>query len=62
MLRIALKILRHALKTDSAYYLTWKANIAMSFYDVSSKRGWNKSKLYLDANEAADRFLQQLMA
>ena len=45
----------HSLKTDEGYYIGWKANIAMAFFDEARKN------LHEIANTAADNFLQLLM-
>ena len=55
-----------ALKRDKEYWHTWKANIAMAFYDEyrraarKKKCNMSMSDLHLAANNAAEYFLKQL--
>jgi hypothetical protein len=58
LVKLAVKILRKALRDDPDFYANYKSNIAMAFYDVAKLRGWNKNKIILDANIAADNFLR----
>lgn len=55
----AIETLVNALETDLDYRRTWRANIAMCFYDT-----WpceqDKQQVLLMANEAAERFLKVL--
>jgi len=59
----AVEIVCTALRTDSGYYESWKANIAMSMYDEYMER--DKKDGIVDihevANKGADRFLQLLI-
>jgi hypothetical protein len=52
-----------ALKKDEGYYITWKANIAMAFFDATLRKTNRISRKLLHevANEAADNFIQMLM-
>ncbi len=54
----AMDVLRMELNSDSGYYDTWKANIAMALYDELRD---SKSGLPKICNDAADRFLQNLL-
>ena len=57
----AMQQLRRALTTDPSYRESWKANIAMAFYDEGSGITINvHENLHEVANKAAERFLQQL--
>jgi len=53
----------HSLKTDEGYYIGWKANIAMAFFDEArrKKAKISRKNLHEIANTAADNFLQLLM-
>lgn len=59
----ACQIVFKALREDQSYYWTWKANIAMAFYDNFF---WNKNDIITPevihdiSNKAADYFLKQL--
>ncbi len=47
---------------DDQYYISWKANIAMSFYDVFANRSnISNQELHELSNKAADNFLQLLL-
>lgn len=58
-----IKNLVKGLKKDKGYYISWKANIAMAFYDEYRRTGNNLShhKVHAVANRAADNFLKLLM-
>lgn len=70
-LKDAVDIVVEALKNDPAYYVSWKANIAMSFKDEFERHLKEQgkrtavSKLNLNihkvANTAADNFLNLLI-
>lgn len=50
-------------QSEGSYYHSWKASIAMAFIDeVNSVPDVFKNDLHNNANNAADRFLQQLIA
>jgi len=60
-----IKKLVKSLHKDEGYYESWKANIAMSFYDQYNRT--KKTKKYLNnkdihdiANQAAEEFLSLL--
>jgi len=53
--------LKKSLKEDEGCYLGWKANIAMSFIDLYRGRD-SKKHIRGFANQAADNFLQRLIA
>jgi len=55
----AVEQLVRALQDDRDYYDSWKANIAISFYD--QVRRTPEDKLIANANNAADEFLQMLI-
>lgn len=58
----AVETLIKALKEDGSYYMSWKANIAMAFIDeIESVPEVFKNDLHNNANNAADRFLKQLL-
>lgn len=57
------------LRNDKSYYISWKANIAMSFVDEyyyykkeTSKEYMNYSDIHEIANKAAANFLKIFMA
>lgn len=52
-----------ALKEDEGYYQSWKANIAMAFYDELAYSDEYLPDLDISkySNLAAERFLKQLM-
>ena len=61
----AIQQLSKALKGDSEYYDSWRANIAMSIYDAYVERIPNagaKSLLLDIFSDGADRFLRLLTA
>ncbi len=61
-LSAAIKVLREELQKDEGYYNSWKANIAMAFVDeINSAPDVFKNDLHNNANNAADRFLQNLI-
>lgn len=60
-----IKKLVKTLTKDEQYYESWKANIAMSFYDsytnaTKGKKYLNKKDIHVIANEAAQNFLTSL--
>ena len=57
----AMDHLRKALREDHEYFYGWQANIAMSFYDEMEKRGYKLPDLHVIANNAARRFLTNLV-
>lgn len=51
------------LKEDESYYDSWQANIAMAFLDTFNEEHPQKlSSIHAIANNAADRFLKQLIS
>lgn len=59
----AIRQLANALE-DESYYISWKANIAMAFYDEycrCDKKYKNHADIHEIANKAADYFLKLLM-
>ena len=62
-LSLAVGLLVRTLKKDTNYYRTWKANIALAFYDEYCRTKGYKSRAILHkiANQSADNFLQLLM-
>lgn len=63
-LKKAIKKLQQELENDEEYRNSWKANIAVAFIDEYSAPGKGKGLTYKElhaiANEAADRFLNNL--
>ena len=64
--KLALSILRESLRNDEGYYMSWKANIAMAFYDeycnyFEENKEEKKTVIHVIANEAANTFLQNLL-
>ena len=60
----AVEILGTALKEDEDYYNSWKANIAMSFYDevcINPVRYMDENNWHKIADDAADNFLNLLI-
>lgn len=68
----AIKIICLALKEDPQYYITWQANIAMSFKDEYSRiknearvkggpKAVNRLNVHNIANNAAKQFLDLLL-
>lgn len=60
----AIKTISEALKTDDAYYISWKANIAMAFkdqYSRNKKKYKSKKDVHIMANLAADHFIDLLI-
>jgi hypothetical protein len=50
-----------ALKSDEGYWISWKANIAMAFYDEYRRsEEFGKIDIHSIANIAADYFLENL--
>ncbi len=54
------------LREDEGYYLSWQANIAMSFYDEYGRKKkrnkyLNKKELHKISNDAAKKFLNLLI-
>ena len=71
-LKEAVQTLIKALKEDPSYYISWQANIAISFYDAYNKN-WEELNKYREgtpekpdiltvANIAADNFLKLLIS
>lgn len=67
----AINVLTNALEEDSAYYISWQANIAMAFKDLISYEYrlplfigevavYTKNDIHLIANQAAKNFLTLL--
>ena len=56
----AVKVLTAALKADEGFWITYKANIAMAFYDEYRRTGNNLSHdaVHKVANIAAENFLR----
>ena len=59
----AIRLLGRTLKKDTNYYRSWKANIALAFYDEYRRTKGYKSRAILHkiANQSADNFLELLM-
>ena len=53
-------IFTEALK-DEAYYISWRANIAMAFQDECARHGLVDERIYEISNAAANEFLRRLM-
>lgn len=56
--------LKKALKKDEGYFISWKANIAMAFYDEyrrCNKKYLNKKDILNIANKGAENFLNLLI-
>ncbi len=54
------------LREDEGYYISWQANIAMSFYDEywkkkNNNKYLNKEEIHKIANDAAKKFLNLLI-
>jgi len=67
-LQKAMKIVIKELKKDECYYIGWKANIAMAFYDevtnypvLCCDRNTHKELIHTACNKAADNFLKLLI-
>lgn len=62
----AIKVLQKELEKDQeegSYYHSWKANIAIAFQDeYKMVSGMGKPNIHKISNDAADRFLQQLIS
>jgi len=51
-----------SLRDDEDYYISWKSNIAMAFYDVFvNKSNISNQEIHKLSNQAADNFLQLLL-
>lgn len=51
-----------SLRDDEGYYISWKSNIAMAFYDVFiNKSNISNQEIHKLSNQAADNFLQLLI-
>ena len=52
-----------SLKEDESYYISWKSNIAMAFYDEFYKTYPDNelAQIHTIANTAADNFLKLLL-
>ena len=57
--KLALSILGESFRNDEGYYMSWKANIAMAFYDIYNNT--DTKDIHAISNKAADRFLQNLL-
>jgi len=57
----AIDTLKNHLDNDKEYYDTWKANLAMAFYDELITDKDNKSDLHKICNDGADRFLSNFI-
>lgn len=57
-IRDAVEVLCKELLKDEGYYISWKANIAMAFYDECERRGI--THMHDVANSAAEYFLSNL--
>ena len=58
-------VITSKIRDDGEYRNSWKANIAMAFvdeYDRNSKTYKNKGDIHKIANDAADNFLDLLVA
>ena len=58
-----IKSLQVALRKDYGYYIGWKCNIAMAFYDEALKQKSRDShkKIMAISNQAAINFIQMLI-
>lgn len=57
--------LKKTLIVDEGYYISWKANIAMAFYNEyrrSNKKYKNLTDIHEIANRAAENFLDALIS